>query len=418
MSRERAALDPDRIRELFDLRRNTQLAGAFEEDPYPGWHRLRENGPLHKGTAGRLIGYEGPEHFFALPEPDRPHFTAFDFATCDAIVRNSEVFRMSAPDPGEGRSIVEQSMLAMDGPRHRRYRTLVQPSFSPDRMPWWTDNWIRPTVDALIDSFEANGRADLNIEFCAAIPLLTICGSFGISTENALDIRSAVSAGGQGQGVMRLIEILRPIVEARRAEPRDDLISVLTQAELVDEQGETHVLADADILSLSFLLLSAGSGTTWKQMGITLVAMLEQPEWIEAARKDRGVLDAVVEESARWMPTDPVFGRFAHEDVTLGGIDIPKGAVVHPCYGAANRDPARWERPDEFDPERAQRANLAFGRGAHMCMGKNLARTEIVTAIGVLIDRLPGLRLDREADPPRIIGLYERAPTTVPVVWG
>ncbi len=416
MSAPRLALDPARIRELFDLRRNP-LGGGFEQDPYPAWHRLRESGPLHAGTAGRLIGFEGPESFFGLPEPERPHFSAFDFGTCDAIVRSREVFRMSPPDPGGDRSLHQLSMLTMDGERHRRYRELVQPSFNPARMPWWAENWIRPTVGALIDSFESNGRADLNVEFCAAIPLLTICGSFGISVEDALDVRAAVSGGGQGEGVARFMEILRPIVEARRSEPRDDLISVLARAEL-REEGETHVLSDADILSFSFLLLSAGSGTTWKQMGITLVAMLERPEWIEAARRDPAVLEAIVEESARWAPTDPVFGRYSWKDVTLHGIDIPAGSVVHPCYGAANRDPARWERPDEFDPRRRSRANLAFGRGAHVCLGKNLARMEIVTAIAALIERLPGLRLDPGAEPPRIIGLYERGPTAVPVVWG
>jgi cytochrome P450 len=118
------------------------------------------------------------------------------------------------------------------------------------------------------------------------------------------------------------------------------------------------------------------------------------------------------------MPTDPVFSRYVREDVVLRGIEIPAGAVVHQCYGAANRDPARWDRPDEFDPRRTQHANLAFGRGAHVCLGKNLARTEIATAIAALVDHLPNLRLDPDAEPPRIIGLYERGPTAVPVVWG
>src|SRR5262249_35668587 len=284
-------------------------------------------------------------------------------------------------------------------------------------MGWWTEKWIRPTIDALIDSFEASGRADLNVEFCAAIPLLTICGSFGISVEDALDIRTAVSTGGQGGGAGRLIEILRPIGEARRASPQGDLISVLIQAQLTDEDGETHVLSDADILSFSWLLLAAGSGTTWKQMGITLVALLERPEWIDALRRDPALLGAIVEESARWAPTDPVFARFAHEYAKLGGVVIPKGAVVHVCYGAAGRDPARWDRPDEFDPGRAARANLSFGRGPHVCLGKNLARTEVATAIEALLARLPNLRLDPDAEPPRIIGLYERGATAVPVVW-
>jgi len=423
MTRPAIALDRDRIRELFDTRSHLQMSAVYEGDPNPGWNRLRDRGPLHEGTPGRLIGFEGPEMWFGLPEPDRRHFTAFDFATCDAIVRNSEAFRMSPPEPrGDADhpmlQLMQMSMLTMDGPRHRRYRELVQPSFYSGRMPWWTENWAQPTIDSLIDSFEANGRADLNVEFCAAIPLLTICGSFGISAGDALDIRAAVKGGGQLALLRRLPEILGPIVEARRTEPRDDLISVLVRAELTDEHGERHVLSDLDILSFSWLLLSAGSGTTWKQMGITLVAMLERPEWIEAVREDPAVLEAIVEESARWMPTDPVFSRFAHADVELGGVVVPKGAVVHQCYGAANRDPSRWERPDEFDPTREIHRHLGFGRGAHVCLGKNLARAEIIAAIAALVDRLPNLRLDPDAERPEIIGLYERAATAVPVVWG
>lgn len=420
MTRDRIALDPARIRELFDPRKHTQVSGAFEGDPNPAWSQVRESGPVHEGTPGRLIGFEGPELWFGLPEPERRHFTAFDFATCDAIVRNGKAFRMSPPEQAdaEPQNLMQMSMLTMDGAKHRRYRELVQPSFNPDHMPWWTDRWVRPTIDALIESFEANGRADLNVEYCAAIPLLTICGSFGISVDDALDIRAAVHAGGQLALLQRLPEVLEPIVAARRAEPRDDLISELVRAELRDESGDRHVLSDADILSFSWLLLSAGSGTTWKQMGITLVAMLERPEWIDAVRRDPAALDAIVEESARWMPTDPVFSRFAHDEVTLAGVVVPKGAVVHQCYGAANRDPARWDRPDEFDPRRAPRTHLGFGRGAHVCLGKNLARTEIVTAIAALVERLPGLRLDPDAERPQIIGLYERTPTSVPVVWG
>ncbi|MCH2171704.1 cytochrome P450 [Myxococcota bacterium] len=417
MTSANIALDSGRIRELFDMRRNT--LGAFTGDPYPAWHQLRDTAPLHEGTAGRLIGFEGDEIFFGLPEPERRHFTAFDFATCDEIVRNREAFWMSPPDPDpEKARYIESSMLTMDGDRHRRYRSLVQPSFGPEQMPWWTKNWVRPTVDALIDSFESSGRADLNVEFCAAIPTLTICGSFGISPDDALDIRESVTSAGQGEGAGRLAQILQPLIEARRAEPRDDLISILVNAEITDDEGNPEVLSDRDILAFSWLLLAAGSGTTWKQMGITLVALLRHPEWLEAVRENASLLDAVVEESARWEATDPTFGRFAHQDVTLRGIDIPKGSVVHVCYGAANRDPSRWERPDDFDPGRTPRTNLAFGRGAHVCLGKNLARIEIATAVTALLERLPNLRLDPNAEAPSIIGLYERGVTAVPVVWG
>ncbi|GMU77985.1 MAG: cytochrome P450 [Acidimicrobiia bacterium] len=416
MTTDRTRLDPERIRELFDLRSTVyaKQGGAFEEDPYPAFHRLRETGPVHAGTPGRLVGFQGEEFFQGLPEPDRPHFTAFDFETCDFIVRTPETFRMLPHDRTGELMIHERSLLYMDGEQHRRYRSLVQPSFVPVKAQWWIRNWIDHTVHSLVDTFVANGRADLNVEFCAAIPLLTICGSFGVSVADALDIRAVVTSGGTS--VDTFMRIVQPIVEARRRQPEDDLISVLVQAEL-DEGGETHVLSDAEILSFAYILLAAGSGTTWKQMGITLTAMLTHPEWIDAVRTDPALLGTVVEESVRWMPTDPVFSRYAWKDLELGGVAVPAGAVVHQCYGAANRDPARWEQPDVFDPARPPRTHLAFGSGPHVCLGMHVARAELRTGIAALVDRLPNLRLDPDAEPPRIIGFYERGPTAVPAIW-
>ncbi len=103
-----------------------------------------------------------------------------------------------------------------------------------------------------------------------------------------------------------------------------------------------------------------------------------------------------------------MFSRFAVRDTTLGGIDVPTGSVVHLCFGAANRDPARWDHPDEFDPSRALQPHLGFGGGPHVCLGMHVARAEMTTAIGALLDRLPNLRLDPDAEQPRIIGMYER----------
>jgi cytochrome P450 len=412
----RLALDPRRIRELFDLRSDVYAmrGGAFEADPYPAFHRLRESGPVHAGIVGPLVGFHGEAYFQGLPFPERPHFSVFDFATCEAVLHDGKNFG-SSPTPGTSSSLVDASILYMDGERHRRYRMLVQPSFLPKRARWWTERWIDATVHGLIDSFAANGRADLNIEFCAAIPLLTICGSFGVSVAQALDIRAAVTS--DGRGVEKFVEIVSPIIAARRERPEDDLISVLVQAELTDEGGQRHVLSDEEILGFAYILLAAGSGTTWKQMGITLLALLTHPHWLAAVRGDRSALRPVIEESLRWMPTDPVFARFANCDTQLGGHPIPAGSVVHLCFGSANRDPARWERGDEFDPSRPLQGHLGFGTGPHVCLGMHVARAEIHAGIGALVDRLPELRLDAGAEPPRIIGMYERGPTAVPVVW-
>ncbi len=408
------ALDGRRLRELFDLTSAVYATrgGGFATDPYPAFHRLRETGPVHEGIVGPLVGFTGEGFFQGLPYPDRRHYSAFDWTTCDAVFRDGETF-VSKPPPEDTQGITNASILYMDGAEHRRYRALVQPSFLPKRSSWWTERWVVGAIDALLDRMAPNGGADLNVEYFSAIPLLTITGSFGVSVADALDIRQAVTS--DGLGIEAFMRILPPIIQARRREPRDDLISVLVAAEVTDEDGSTHRLTDDEVLIFAFILLAAGSGTTWKQMGITMLALFQHPEWLDAVRADRAQLRPVVEESLRWMPTDPMFSRFVAADTELAGVEVPAGAVMHLCLAAANRDPSRWERPDEFDPSRPPQPHMGFGNGAHICLGMHVARAEIVAAIGALLDRFPDLRLDPDAPAPHITGMYERGPTSVPV---
>jgi cytochrome P450 len=408
-------LDPERVRRLFDLAGSVQAwnGGHYNDDPYPVWQRLREHAPVQEGTVHALSGINEDLMFHGLPYPDRPHYSAFSWEACDAAYRNPELFASSAEavDLEEGEPGPTNSMLSMGGTQHRRYRALVQPSFSPVKVRWWVEHWIETTVNTLIDAFEHAGKAELNVELCAAIPVLTITGSFGLPVDRALDVRESLAQPD------RIIEMLAPVVAARRESPEDDLISVLVQSEVTDEDGQTHRLSDPEIHSFALLLLAAGSGTTWKQMGITLAALLQQPALLAAVKEDRSFLRAATEESLRWSPTDPMFSRWVTEDVDYFGTKLPKGAVLHICLGAANRDPARWDRPDEFDPHRPLRPSLGFGGGPHVCLGQHVARAEMTVAINALLDRLPNVRLDPDAEPPRLIGFYERGATAVPVLF-
>lgn len=409
-------LDRARVRRLFDLRSsyNVHVGGDFTDDPYPVWRELRERAVVHEGTVHALTGYSGDAFFQGLPEPDRPHFSTFSFAACDEAFRNEELFSSAPPDAkdAEGGIGFESSMLTMGGNRHRRYRALVQPSFVPAKAKWWGSKWIDETVSVLIDSFVDEGRAELNVDFCASIPVLTITSSFGVPVEQALDLREVLNQPA------KVVEIIAPIVAARREEPRDDLISVLVQAEITDAAGARQRLSDAEIYSFAILLLLAGSGTTWKQMGITLTALLARPGLLAAVREDRALLRPAIEEAVRWTPTDPMFSRFVTRDVDFHGVRLPRGAVLHLCIGAANRDPRRWERPDEFDLHRPMKRSLGFGGGPHICLGMHVARAEMTVGINALLDRLPNLRLDPDAPPPALIGMYERGATEIPVLFG
>ena len=413
MTGSQQLLDPDRVRRLFNLANNVQgwNGGHYRADPYPIWSALRVQAAVHPGTVHALSGVEEEFYFHGLPYADRAHFSAFSWAACDAAYRDPATFASSgeAVDLEDGAPGLTNSMLSMGGTQHRRYRTLVQPSFSPTKVRWWIENWIEATVHTLIDTFETAGQAELNVELCAAIPVLTITGSFGVPIEQALDIREALSQPE------RVIGIMAPIVAARREEPLDDLISVLVQAEVTDEDGAAHRLTDGEIYSFALLLLAAGSGTTWKQMGITLALLLQRPELVEAVRADRSLLRSVIEESTRWAPTDPMFSRWVTEDTEFFGCHLPRGAVLHLCLGAANRDPERWDRPEEFDPSRPPKPTFVYGGGPHVCLGQHVARAEMTVAINALLDRLPNLRLNSDAEVPRFIGFYERGATAIPV---
>jgi cytochrome P450 len=416
MSDATQLLDLERVRHLFDLTSsyNTWAGGTYTDDPYQVWNALRAKAPVHSGTLHELSNTGTEFMFHGLPYPDRPHFTAFTWAACDGVYRNESLFSSSpeAVDLEGGGVSPTNSMLSMGGGEHRRYRALVQPSFSPAKAEWWIRNWMEQTVNTLIDCLEPAGRAELNVEFCAAIPLLTITGSFGVPLEQALDIRESLSQPE------KIIAIIAPIVAARREQPQDDLISILVAAEITDEEGHTQRLSDAEIYSFTMLLLAAGSGTTWKQMGITLAALLARPDALEAIRQDRSLLRPAIEESLRWQPTDPMFSRWVTEDTDYFGVHLPQGSVIHICLGAANRDPERWERPDEYDSFRPLKPTMAFGSGPHVCIGQHVARAEMTIAINALLDRLPNLRLDPDLEPPKYIGFYERGATAIPVVFG
>ena len=303
-------------------------------------------------------------------------------------------------------------MLSMGGVQHRRYRALVQPSFSPAKVRWWIENWIEHTVHALIDAFEGNGRAELNVELCAAIPVLTITGSFGLPVEQALDVRESLN------DPQRTIEMIAPMVAARRERLEDDLISVLVEAEITDEDGRTHRLTDAEIYSFSLLLLAAGSGTTWKQMGITLAALLQRPELLDAVRggpelaapRDRGVT-AVAADGSDVLTlghrgrrvlrlASPQGGRAPHLPRLGEPRSRPLGGSgrVRPLPGAqGDGGLRRW-------PPRLPRAT----RGASGDDGRDQRAARPPAQ--------PPTRSRRRA--PRFIGFYERGATAIPVRFG
>ena len=414
--------EADRFKELYDVEKHVMAVdgGVLVEDPYPGLAELRAQAPVHEGSARELLGL--PPGGLSL-RPEAPVYAALSFEANDRVLRENELFS-STFYAGLTTLMFGKSILEMVGDEHRRNRALVQPAFSPKRSQWWIDRWIGSLVDEAVSAFEDRGHAELNAELCARIPLQTITSSFGLTREEALDFREGAGEGGMTADMdermarfERTTALLERVIEDRRAHPQDDVITMLVESEL-EEDGERHLLTDDEIYGFARLILTAGSGTTWRQLGILLVALLHDPALLDAVREDRELLRRAVDEAVRWEPTDPIFRRLVMEDVDLCGVKVPEGAVVEMVLGAANRDPERWDDPERFDPYRDPKPNLGFAGGPHVCLGMHVARAEMMVAMDAVLDRLPNIRLDPDAPPARIIGLEHRGPNGIPVVFG
>src|SRR5207342_3394915 len=186
-----------------------------------------------------------------------------------------------------------------------------------------------------------------------------------------------------------------------------DVISVLAQAEL-----EGTRLTDEQICSFLKLLLPAGAETTYRSSSNLLYGLLTNPDQLAALTADRSLMAQTIEEGLRWEP--PLLGimRTATRDSEVEGMPIPAGSIVSVNLGSANHDERYWQNPEEFDIFRPPRQHIAFAWGPHMCLGLHLARMETKVALTQILDRLPGVRLDPDAEAPFITGMVFRAPNT------
>ena len=313
------------------------------------------------------------------------------------------------------------------GDDHRRFRATAQPMFiKPKAMTWWRPNWIDATVAALLDRIEGGERADLNLDLCAPLPLQVVTRAVGLRGDDALTFRQHLlkSLGNhraapedQRHSQAEVLRMLREVITARRAAPGEDVISGLIAADFETETGAVRKLADDEVLGFCRHLLLAGGGTTWRQLGITIHAMLSHPGVWEACRNERPRIADAVEEAARWNITGPVFPRLVLEETELEGVRIPAGSRMDVCLGAGNRDPSRWDNPDDFDIFRPRQTHLGFGYGPHLCLGQHVARQTMIVAIDGLMERFPDIRLDPDAPAPELTGgLEQRGMSAIPVL--
>jgi cytochrome P450 len=213
-----------------------------------------------------------------------------------------------------------------------------------------------------------------------------------------------------------LRDYLTRIVDERRQDPRDDLITDLVTAELDGEK-----LDDDEIYSFLRMLLPAGIETTYRSTGNLLYLLLTHPDQLAAVRADRSLIPQAIEEGLRYESPVLVTLRVTTTNASVSGVEIPAGAIVTSMLGSANRDPDAYTNPETFDIFRDAKQHMSFGTGPHLCLGMHLARMETRLALNALLDRLPGLRLDANeaarVDAHIDGNLLLRSPTSLPVVW-
>ena len=410
--------------EFFQIEKTAEAGGGVVEDPFPIWAELLAKAPVHEGTLAECTGLPPERSGGALYMPGRTYYSVFGFKAASDVFIRADDFSSDAYVEMGTTDFLGETMLGMDGLRHRRYRDLVQQFFQPDvAESWWRSKVIVDLVDELVAGFEKDRSVDLNARLFARVPLHTVARGFGLSPEEGVSFYGHMLASVQAPTPEETLEargragqVLRETILARRAEPRDDLISKLAHADLEEEAGETRKLSVEEIEAFCRLIVFGGSDTTWRQMGIALFALLSHPEQLADLMRDRSLMERAILESVRWYP-QPLFPRRVKRDTELHGTPLPEGAHLHLCLAAANRDPSRWEDPDRFDIHRPFRRSLAFAAGAHSCLGQHVARQEIATALGALFDRFPKLRWDPSKPPPVLTGsLVQRGPGALHVL--
>ena len=386
-------------------------------DPYPKMGELRRQSPVYKGSIWSEFGM-APQEAGLLG--DAPIYSALSYDAVTQVLRSGSPFSSSAYANTIG-MVMGHSILEMDEPEHNTYRALIEQTFNKREMERWEADIITPTVNSFIDRFVDRGKADLVQEFTFPFPVHVITGMLGLPKEDLpkfhrWTVELINIPGDPARGMrasQKLHDYLVVVIDQRRKEPREDLISLLAHAELDGTR-----LNDEEICAFLRLLLPAGAETTYRSSGNLLCGLLTNPDQLNAVRDDRSLLPQAIEEALRWEPPLLSIMRSATEDTVVDGVPVPKGASIMVSVAAANHDESHWDDPETFNIFRKRFPHIVFGFGAHVCLGQHLARMETSIALNTLFDRCPNLRLDPEADEPQITGMIFRSPAKLPVLFG
>jgi len=416
--------DNPRYKEMFEVDTQPSNAGIdLEIDYTDAMNALRDKAPVQQGSLRQLLGLPVRDAFTI---EGRPNVTMFSYRACEIGFRENLIFSSKIYAETAGLQEVGTSILSMVGKPHKRLRSAAQPLFKrPKVLNWWNKRWIEETVDVLLERIQDQDAVDLNHELCARLPMATITRAVGLEGENVIEFRHQMERSTFGASRIPPEEAaeardfvnktLRDLVTENLRNPGDNLISGLLQSEITDDDGNKRKLTEDELFGYAKLAIFAGGGTTWRQLGITIDALMNHYDFWEACVNDRSLIDQAVEEGLRWRATDPVFQRVSVEDAEVEGFRIPAGTRIDLCLGAANHDPTIFRNPGEYDIFRDKSHHMGFGFGPHRCLGMDVARQEMIVAINGLMDRFPNMKLDPDKPKPTFRGLEHRGMSAVTV---
>ena len=366
------------------------LSPSVYLNPYPKYAELREKDPVHWS-------------------PMMDGWVLSRFADADAVLRDHKRF---SSDPRTRRSTRSQrnagienpggqSMLFLDPPDHTRLRALVSKAFSPVSIAAMVSR-IHSIVSELLDQIPNPADFDLMEALAYPLPVIVMAEMLGIPAADRAqfkhwsDLRARIleptirpeEIEKANRATHELDDYFRKVIERRRQDPRDDLISTLILAE---EAGDK--LTSDEVIVMLRLLLVAGNETTTNLIGNGMLALLRNPDQIELLRSQPALMEPAVEELLRFDTPVQLDARTARTDLEIDGRKVLPGQAVILLLGAANHDPAVFPNPGRLDITRRNGSNLAFGRGLHHCLGAPLARVEARAAFGALLERFPNIRL-------------------------
>ncbi|MER6104105.1 cytochrome P450 [Streptomyces sp. NPDC001832] len=391
------------------------LSPDFVADPYTAFRRLRERGPVHqvlgpdRGVVWLVVGYEAAREAFVSPQLSRDW--------------HREYRQPGWTPPYALNMLGNANMLMSDPPHHTRLRKLVAQEFTARRVEGMRKR-VQEITDELLDGMTADGArsADLIEAFASPLPMIVISELLGVpGLDRAAfhawsnETLAPTSPEAEKEAYEQIMPYLAGLIADKRENPGEDLLSALVHT--VDEGGDR--LTEDELVSLAFLLLVAGHETTVNLLGNAVRALFAHPEQLAAVRADpAGLAAGLVEETLRYDgPVATTTPRIALEETEIGGVRVPRGAIVLIAMAAADHDPEHFPDPEHFDVRRSDaRSNVSFGHGIHFCLGAPLARLEGEVALRTLLERCPDLAENGEPGE-WLPGMLIRGRRELPVRW-